>query len=189
MALFPRKTAMQTLQAELSALTARAKLLTNKRTDAQGMLDAALEARQKMLLTGDIEDTRATQACQAKVDTATSAVAGFDAAIAALSESVDKTETQLNAERLSVERKAAADAIAINVATVERLVPAWLTSSREIVTAFAALNHTFEAGQIGGFIANAASEVEVATSVVFVELRNLPQRVAAGDSPIPNRMA
>jgi hypothetical protein len=74
---------MQKLESELAALNARSKLLTGKRSAAQSTLDTAVDARQRMLLTGDIEDTKAALALQARVDTATSALAGFDAAITA----------------------------------------------------------------------------------------------------------
>ena len=53
---------MQKFEAELSALTSRAALLDGKRVAAQGMLDIALEARQKLLLTGDIDDNKAALA-------------------------------------------------------------------------------------------------------------------------------
>jgi hypothetical protein len=58
-------------------------LLTGKRSAAQSTLDTALQARQTVLLGGDIDDSRAALAPQAKVDTATSALAGFDTVITA----------------------------------------------------------------------------------------------------------
>ena len=68
MQLFTRRTQMQKIQSELAALNARSKLLTGKRAAAQSTLDSAFEARQKALLTGDLDDTKAAMALQAKVD-------------------------------------------------------------------------------------------------------------------------
>jgi hypothetical protein len=186
MALFPRKTAMQILQAELSALTERAKLLTDKRTAAQGMLDAALEARQRTLLTGDIEDTRATQACQAKIDAATSALAGFDAAIAALVDSIAVAEAKIAAERLASNRKRASEQLAAQTDLFEKQLGPWLAITRDLAASAALVGNVhFEADQIGGYLRNAASEVETA---VHVSVKNLHGSVAAildGHQPIP----
>lgn len=62
MAFFNRQTPMQKLKAELSALTSRAALLEGKRVAAQGVLDMAVQARQNLLLSGDIDDNKAALA-------------------------------------------------------------------------------------------------------------------------------
>jgi hypothetical protein len=174
------------LEAELSTLTARAKLLTNKRTTAQGMLDAALEARQKMLLTGDIEDTSATQACQAKIDTATSALAGFDAAIAALVDSVAVAEAKIAAEQLAADRKRASEQLALQTDLLEKQLGPWLALTRDLAASAALVGTVhFEADQIGGYLRNAASEIETAIHVSVNNLRGSVAAILAGHQPIP----
>jgi hypothetical protein len=96
-----------------------------------------------------------------------------------------KTRRREPRERERVERVAASEEIARNTAEVERLLEPWLAASHEITAAFRKLDHTFEAGQIGSFIANAASEVEVTAAVTLRELQSLATLVATGDAPIP----
>src|SRR5580692_9344214 len=99
MQIFTRRNPMQKIQSELAALNARSKLLTGKRAAAQSTLDSAVEARQKALLTGDLDDTKATLALQTKVDTSTSALTGFDAAITAQDALIADTEARLATEQ------------------------------------------------------------------------------------------
>jgi hypothetical protein len=187
MALFQKKTKMEKLQAIVSALQARASLLTDRRVSAQTALDAAMAARQAMLIDGDLGDDKLATKLQGAVDTAQSSLLGIIDAITALQFQIADAEAQLNAEQDRVKREAASEEIAKNVADVERLLPSWLAASRQIAAAFARVDHVFEAGQIGGFISGCAGEAEVAAAVVLVELRDLPKMVAAGDRPIPHR--
>jgi hypothetical protein len=181
------KTKMEKLEAVLTALRKRAKLLTGRRGTAKAALDDALIQRQRHLLEGDVNDEKVSRRLQSMVDSCTSTLTGIDDALAALQAQTNDAEEALNAERLSVERKVAAEQIAANVATVERQIGPWLAASREIAAAFAKLDHVFEAGQIGSFITNAAGEVEIAAAVTLAELRNLPKAVADGSAPIPHR--
>jgi hypothetical protein len=181
------KTKMEKLEAVLTALRKRAELLTGRRGTAKAALDDALIQRQRHLLEGDVNDEKVSTRLQSMVDSCTSTLTGIDDALAALQAQTNDAEEALNAERLSVERKVAAEQIAANVATVERQIGPWLAASREIAAAFAKLDHVFEAGQIGGFITNAAGEVEIAAAVTLAELRNLPKAVADGSAPIPHR--
>jgi hypothetical protein len=177
---------MEKLEAVLAALRKRAALLADKKISGQAALDAATGARQAMLLDGDLEDQKLAAKLQSAVDAAQNSLLGIIDAVAALNNSITDAERQVNAERLSAARKTAAEQIAANVAAAERLIGPWLAASREIAAVFRKLDHTsFEAGKIGGFIANTASEVEVAVAVVLPELRSLVKAVANGDSPIP----
>src|ERR1700691_3863920 len=107
MQIFTKRNPMQKIETELAALNARSMLLTGKRATAQSTFDSAVEARQKALLTGDLDDTKATLTLQAKVDTATSALAGLDGAIMAQAKLVADAEAKLAVERLHGDRKAA----------------------------------------------------------------------------------
>jgi hypothetical protein len=187
MALFQKKTKMEKLQAVVAALRARASLLTDRRVSAQTALDAAMAARQSMLIDGDLGDDKLATKLQGAVDTAQSSLLGIIDAINALQSQIADAEAQLNAEQERGKREVASEEIAKNVAEVERLIGPWLAASRQMAAAFAKLDHVFEAGQIGGFISGCAGEVEVAAAVVLVELRDLPKLVAAGDRPMPHR--
>jgi hypothetical protein len=188
MALFTRRTNAMKLEVELSALTARAGLLTGKRTAAQGMLDATLEARQTLLLTGDVEDTKATQACQAKIDTATSALAGFDAAIAALVDSIAVVETKIAAQQNAADRKDASEQLAAQTDLLENQLGPWLALTRDLAASAALVGGVhFEASQIGGYLRNAASEIETAVHVSVNNLRGTVAAILASHHPIPRK--
>lgn len=187
MVLFQKRSKMEKLEVILAALRKRAALLADKKVAAQTALNAAVAARQAMLIDGDLGDDKLAAKLQSSVDTAQSSVLGIIDAISALQSQIGDAETQLDTEAERVKRQLASEEIAKNVAEVERLIGPWLAASRQMAAAFAKLDHVFEAGQIGGFISGCAGEVEVAAAVVLVELRDLPKLVAAGDRPIPHR--
>lgn len=178
---------MEKLQAVVAALHQRAELLTGKRVAAQKALDDAIGLRQETLISGDLDDGARLLKMQNAVDSAASTLAGLDGAISALRIQIADAEAQLNAEAERARRQLASEEIAKNVAEVERLIGPWLTASQEIAVAFGKLASIYEAAQIGRFIANTASETEVAVAVTLVELRNLPKAVAEGRAPIPHR--
>jgi hypothetical protein len=178
---------MEKLEVILAALRKRAALLADKKVAAQTALDAAMAARQAMLIDGDLGDEKLAAKLQCSVDTGQSALLGIIDAITALQSQIATAEAQLGTEQDRVKCEAAAEEIAKNVAEVERLIGPWLAASRQIAAAFGKLDHVFEAGQIGGFISGCAGEVEVAAAVTLVELRDLPKLVAVGDRPIPHR--
>jgi hypothetical protein len=88
MAYFQRKNPMQKLEAELAKLNARARLLDDQRAACAAAFDRATEQRQRFMLEGDLEDTKTCAKLQAAVDTASSALLGFDDAIATLTSSI-----------------------------------------------------------------------------------------------------
>ena len=176
---------MQKIQSELAALNARSKLLIGKRAAAQSTLDSAVEARQKALLTGDLDDTKAALALQTKVDTSTSALAGFDAAIKAQDALIADTEARLAAERLDADRKAASDALAAQVAAIDKLLVPWLEASHDLASAFEAIDWRFESTQMGGFIRNAAGEIENAAAMTASDLHHSIKAIRDGGQAIP----
>lgn len=180
---------MQKIQSELAALNARNELLIGKRSAAQSTLDLAVDARQKMLLTGDIEDHKAALALQAKVDSATSALAGFDAAITAQGALITNAEAKLAAERQDADRKAASDLLAAQVAVVDQLLGPWVKASRDLATALDAIHWRFESAQIGAFVRNAAGEVESAAAMTADDLRNSIRAIRNGGQEIPRAPA
>jgi hypothetical protein len=187
MSFFTRKTQMQKLQAELSALTSRAVLLEGRRIAAQGVLDVAVQARQRLLLTGDLDDSKAALAAQAKVESAGSSLAGFDIAITSLDSSIAEAEDKLEAERLSVARKAASERLAAQTDIIEKQLGPWLSQTRVLAASATEVGHVhFEVGQIGAFLRNTAAEVEMAVTVQSVNLRASVAGILDGHHPIPS---
>lgn len=176
---------MQKIQGELAALNARNELLIGKRSAAQSTLDLAVEARQNMLLNGDIEDHKAALALQAKVDSATSALAGFDTAITAQGALIADAEAKLAAERQDADRKAASNLLAAQVAVVDQLLDPWVKASRDLATALDAIHWRFESVQMGAFIRNAAGEVENAAAMTAGDLHHSIRAIRDGGQAIP----
>jgi hypothetical protein len=177
---------MQKIQSELAALCARRELLTGKRSAAQSTLDSAVEARQKMLLTGDIEDHQAALALQARIDSATSALVGFDTAITAQGPLIIGAEAKLAAERLDTDRKAASDTLAVQVTVVDQLLGPWVRASRDLATALDAIHWHFESTQMAAFIRNATGEVESAAAMTADDLKHSIQLMRDGVLAIPS---
>ncbi|KJC37149.1 hypothetical protein UP09_28305 [Bradyrhizobium sp. LTSP885] len=177
---------MQKLEAELSALTSRAALLEGKRVAAQSALTAALEARQTLLLTGDLDDSKAAQAAQMRVESAGSALAGFDVAITSLAGSVAETEGKLEIERHSAARKVASERLAAQTDAIEQQLAPWLALTRDFAASTAEVGHAnFECGQIAAYLRNVASEVEMAATVQSGNLRASVAGILAGHVAIP----
>jgi hypothetical protein len=176
---------MQKIQTELAALNARSKLLTGKRAAAQSTFDSAIEARQKALLTGDLDDTKAALALQAKVDTATSALAGFDTAIMSQAALIADAESKLAVENQISDRKAASDELAAQAAVVDKLLGPWLQASRDLAGALEAIHWRFESAQMGAYIRSAAGEVENANALTIADLHHSIKAIRDGGQAIP----
>src|SRR6478609_6824034 len=125
-----RRSAMQKIETNIVALAKRGEQLAAKRVAAQNTLDAAIKARQQALLAGDLNDERALSKVQGAVDGAVSALAGIDDAIAVLAQQKAEADAQLAAERDRIEREAAAEALAAEVAAIEAGLPKWLADTR-----------------------------------------------------------
>jgi hypothetical protein len=186
MALFTKKTQMQKLEAELAALKARAKLLDTKRTAVQNALDSALAARQAHMLDGDLDDTKTGARLQAAVDSTASVLAGFDTSITAQAALIADTEAKLAAERLAADRQAASEALATQTDAIEKQLAPWLARTRDLAAAAALVGPvSFETDQVGAYLRNAASEIELALAVSISNLRGSVAAILAGHQPIP----
>ena len=181
------KTKMQQFESVLASLRKRAALLADKKITAQAVLDGAIAARQAHMIDGDLGDERLALKLQSSVDSAQSCLVGIIDAISILQSQIATADQALATEQNRVKREAAATEIAENVAEVERLPPDWLAQSRQLADALRKLDHTFEAGQLAGFVSGCAGEAEVAVAVVLRELRSLPKLIVSGDRPIPHR--
>jgi hypothetical protein len=173
-------------QKKLEQLRQRAAALTTKRDEAKSELEAATAARQSFLLDGDLADAKAAAKLQARVDTGQSTLAGFDAALGALTPQIAEVEQLLADEQQRAERKIASEKIDQEVAVIRNKIAPWLTATRELAALWekqAVLR--FEAGAIGRYLANAAGEAEVAANVTLVDLQGAARAIADGREAIP----
>jgi hypothetical protein len=185
MALFVRKNSMQQLEKALSALRSRAALLDSKRTAAKSDLDRALAARERFMLEGDIEgDEKTAGKLQSAVDSAMSALAGFDAAILTQAALVADAEQKLAAEKQAAERKIASEKLTAQITAVDEMMPKWLEFSRKLAAALEVLPQ-FEAGQMATYLRNATSELENASAMTRGELERMVAAIRDGGQPIP----
>jgi hypothetical protein len=180
---------MQKLEAELSALMSRAALLTVKRAAAQGTFDSAVAARDRHMLQGNLDDEKIGNKLQAAVDSAASALAGFDNVIAAQATSIAEAEEKLAVERVAVARKAASEDLTAKTDTIERQIGPWLEATRALAASTASVGDdvNFEVGQVGAYLRNAAGEVEMAMAMAMAipALRASVAAIVAGRLPIP----
>ena len=177
---------MEKLKAELAAQLSRASLLDSKRATAQIASDNAVGAQQKHMLAGDLNDERLSTKLQSAVDTAASILAGFATPIAALAQSIADTEAQLKAEQLLADRKCASEQLAIQTDLLEVQLGPWLTMTRDLAASAVVVGNVhYEAEQIGGYLRNAASQVETAVHVSVSNLRGSVAAILNGDHPIP----
>src|SRR5712664_3054125 len=130
MALFSKRTTMQKLQADLAALTARATLLNAKRTAAQLVFDRAVDAGERHMLEGDVEDEKISTKLHGAVDAADSLLNSFTKPIATLAVSIDIAQQALAIEQQTVARRGASETLATQVAAIESAFPAWLLATR-----------------------------------------------------------
>jgi hypothetical protein len=185
MAFFVKKNPMEKLEAELKTLRARAGQLTAKRSTAQAALDRATAARQEFLLGGDIDDDKTSTKLQAAVDSATSSLAGFDTAIAALGASIADVEAKLTEARQAADRLAASEKLAAQILKIDETLPAWLQLTRSLAGAFESISWRAELAQMAHYIRNVASEIENAERLTFPDLHAAVGHIRDGRLPIP----
>lgn len=179
---------MQKLETTVVSLTRRGEQLAAKRVAAQEALDKALKARQQALLAGDLDDLRALSKLQDAVDSATSAMAGIDDALAVLARQTAEAENQLVAERERIEREKASEEIVAAVTAIEAQIEPMLSGMRELGNALTAIDHlSFEVGQLGRYLSSVSGETEVALAFVVPELHRLADAVKDGNAAIPRR--
>jgi hypothetical protein len=184
MAIFARKTVVQKLQADLDGLKTRAVLLNTKRDAARSALNDAIAARQTHLLEGDIDDAKAATTLQSKVDTATNELAGYDAAIAALSVSIAEAELAVTAEVRRIKAEADAKALAGVVDGLEDKFGPWLEATRAVAADLESLNNFTYTDPLAAFFRHTAGEAEFALRMTLDELARSISAVAAGTKEV-----
>jgi len=144
-----------------------------------------MAARQRFLLEADIEDVKTGAKLQAAVDTASSALIGFDNAIAVLTNSIAEVDGKLAIEKQIADRKEASEKLAAQILLVDEMLPAWLQISRNLAAALEAIHWRFESVQMGAFVRNCASEVQNAASLTSDDLHAAVVNIRDGHQEIP----
>jgi hypothetical protein len=180
------KTKMQKFESVLAALRKRGELLASKRITAQAAFDNAITARQQMLIAGDLDDQKLAAKLQSAVDSCGSTLSGIDDAISVLQAQTNDSEAQLAAEQERVRRVAASEALATNIANIEKLLGPWLQMSRDLASALEAIHWRFESTQMAAFVRDCASQVEAASSLTSADLQNTVASIRDGTMAIPS---
>jgi hypothetical protein len=179
---------MQKLETTVASLAKRGEQLATKRIAAQDTLDKAMKARQQALLAGDLDDQRALSKVQGAVDSAASALAGIDDALAVLEQQKAEADSQLVEERDRAERAKVSEEINAVVTSIEARVEPMLSAIREIADTLAALDYlSFEMGQLGRYLSGVAGEAEIAFAFVVPDVHRLADAVKDGNAAIPRR--
>jgi hypothetical protein len=186
MAIFKKRFPVERSQKLLTELRSRAAALSDKRTAAETTLAEAMAARQRHMLEGDLADERTAEKLQAAVDSCSSKLAGLNSALDALQAQIAETEQRIAVEHNAIQRAAAADKLAQQVATIEEALPKFMSASGALTDALSALGHWhFESSQMSSFTLNATAQIELASGFSLAELRATVDRIRNGDAPIP----
>jgi chromosome segregation ATPase len=190
MALFKRKAPMKNLHKQLAELRSRAASLSEKLKATDAALAAAVAARQKHLLSGDLADEHTAEKLQADVDSCNSRLSALTAGIDEQNAQIDDVERKVKAEEQAIERANAADKLGAQVSTMEAILPTWLEQSRALAAALSAVGGWhFESGQMARFVQNTMSEIELAANFTLAELKAMPDAIRGGRQPIPREYA
>ena len=177
---------MEKLTAELAILTARRDALLAKQSAAKIALDRALDARQLNLTDGDINDEQIALKKQAAVDTAASALAGFEIASSAMASRVADAQARLDKETQTVAASKASEKLAGQIDILDNLHVKWLETTRAFMVALDDVGSARpEMLQVAGFLRGTAGEIEMAVDVGLPALRDIVDHVRNGLAPIP----
>jgi hypothetical protein len=188
MAIFSKKNPLQELEAEHERLKRQRDRLGKKTQAARVELDLATTTQLTLLTEAEADDAKAESAAQRRVDAATSALRALEAALAKIDEQVSDAQIRADEERLSIERKAAADQIEKQIAVFEKTFETALAQLRTASQAARELAHvTFEIDAIAKFAQAAGSELDVACSAAVHDLRHVAASVRDGQTRIPGK--
>jgi chromosome segregation ATPase len=148
-------------------------------------LTEATEARQRHMLEGDLTDEQNAEKLQAKVDSCSSKLTGWDAALNALQAEIADVEQKVAAERAAIERAAAADKLAQQIAAVEATLPTFMSAGGALTDALSAISFHYETGEMARFLSNTMTQLEIAAGVSLAELGATVGRIKTGEAAIP----
>jgi hypothetical protein len=183
---FRKKSLMEKLETELAALRARAETLSVRHAAAD---EAFLDAKSKLQRHHLGADLDTDDKARAKLEAAVAACAltrdGYADALAELQAQIADMEQKIADERAATERKQAAEKLALDIDEIERALPDYLAAARRFADALEAVHFHFEATQIGRFVRDGQSQVDVAAAFATEELRAMVAAIRDGTAPIP----
>jgi hypothetical protein len=163
---------MEKLETELAGLRARAETLSTRHKAADAASVDAKARLQRHLLEAALD---ADEKARAKLEAAVAACAltrdGYADALAELQAQIADMEQKITAERAAMERNQAAETLALDLDEIERALPDYLAAARRFADALEAVHFHFEATQIGRFVRDGQSQVDVAAAFATQELR------------------
>ena len=166
-------------------LTERQARLTGMRSEAQAALDAALGDRQSHLIGGNVDNDDVAKTLQARADSAQSALVGLDDAITALAIQITNAEAAQCAEQLRIKSEADAKELSAVLANVEKVLPAWIATAREMSELLGSLNNfRYQVGGVSNYLGGVATETEVGLRVVLDDLSGAIGPIARGEQSI-----
>jgi hypothetical protein len=185
--LFTKKSSSAKLERSLADLRTRESALSLQRGNAVTLLNEAIEARSQNLLVGDLNDTALATKLQSRCDSCASQLKGIDDALSILADQINTAERALLVEVEKVERQAASEKLAQQVAAVQESLPKFLDGARQLHGALTALSvPSFETEELARFVLNvAASQTEIACTFAIDELLRTVGAIKQGVAPIP----
>jgi hypothetical protein len=169
----------------VAKLSGRDALLVAMRSDAVAAFDAAKADRQSYITTGDLTDLDAVRALHDRVDAAEKQIVGIDEARAALAIQIAEAVAAQTADERRVQAEANAKALAAVIADVEKKLPGFLATAREMSELFGSLNNfRYQVGGVANYLGNVASETEAGLRVVLADLSGAVDEVARGERAI-----
>jgi hypothetical protein len=169
----------------LEQLVERHARLIVMRSEAQAALDATLADRQSHLIGGNVDDQSAAETLRARAEAAQSALVGLDDAIAALTIQIADAEAVQTAEKRRIKAEADAKDLAAVLANVEKLLPAWIATARDMSDLLGSLNNFhYQVGGVANYLGGVAAETEAGLRVVLDDLRGAVDAVARGEQQI-----
>lgn len=177
---------MEKMQKLLADRRSRAATLSAQRGAAEAALAKATAAHQSHLIDGDIADEKMGAKLHGEVVACSLNVSGFDAPLSELQAHIANLEHEIAAERVIMERKAAAEKLGLDLDGIEQALPNYLAAARRFANALSSIGHWhFESQQMVNFVENATAQIELATGFSLTELRATIERIKVGDAPIP----
>lgn len=177
---------METFEAELASLRARAETLNSRHAAAEAEFFDAKSKLQRHHLEADLN---ADDKARTKLETTVAACAvtrdGYADALAEVQTKIADTEQKLAAERSAVERKAASEKLARDLDAVERALPDYLAAGKRFADALENVHFHHESGAMARFVGNCATQVEVAAGFALIELRGMVDAIHNGVASIP----
>src|SRR5437867_4360885 len=141
MKIFKKQSSMEKMQKLLAERRSRVVALSTQRAAAAVDLAKATAAHQSHLFDGDIADEKLGAKLHGEVVACALRVSGLDAPLAELQAHIAELEKNVADEHAAIERSAAADKLAQQVAAIDAALPRFMSASGALTDALSALSH------------------------------------------------